>query len=103
MTKKEPVTPAFGAFLSKCQKEQLVNGKHLTNKAIAQETMMSTKTYNLLKKGLSNNINQIHAVTHFWRSLLKTDSARKQFEQEVANCLKSDLRNYRIRTGVLKP
>ena len=51
MTKKEPVTPAFGAFLSKCQKEQLVNGKHLTNKAIAQETMMSTKTYNLLKKG----------------------------------------------------
>ena len=51
MTKKEPVTPAFGAFLSKCQKEQLVNGKHLTNKAIAQDTMMSTKTYNLLKKG----------------------------------------------------
>ena len=41
MTKKEPVTPAFGAFLSKCQKEQLVNGRHL----------MSTRTYNLLKKG----------------------------------------------------
>ena len=44
MTKKEPVTPAFGAFLSKCQKEQLVNGRH-------QATMMSTRTYNLLKKG----------------------------------------------------
>ena len=42
MTKKEPVAPAFGAFLCKLQSEQLVN---------AQETMMSTKTYNLLKKG----------------------------------------------------
>ena len=53
MTKKEPVTPAFGAFLSKCklQSEQLVNGRRLTNATIAQETMMSTKTYNLLKKG----------------------------------------------------
>ena len=48
MTKKEPVTPAFGAFLSK---EQLVNGRHLTNETIAQATMMSTRTYNLLKKG----------------------------------------------------
>lgn len=37
MTKKEPVTPAFGAFLS--------------NETIAQATMMSTRTYNLLKKG----------------------------------------------------
>lgn len=51
MTKKEPVTPAFGAVLSKCQKEQLVNGRHLTNETIAQATMMSTRTYNLLKKG----------------------------------------------------
>mgnify|MGYP000396964280 FL=1 len=50
MTKKEPVTPAFGAFLSKCQKEQLVNGRHLTNETIAQATMMSTRTYNLLKR-----------------------------------------------------
>ena len=38
MTKKEPVT-------------QLVNGRHLTNETIAQATMMSTRTYNLLKKG----------------------------------------------------
>ena len=51
MTKKEPVTPAFGAFLSKCQKEQLVNGRHLTIETIAQATLMSTRTYNLLKKG----------------------------------------------------
>lgn len=103
MTKKEPVTPAFGAFLSKCQKEQLVNGRHLTNETIAQATMMSTRTYNLLKKGLSNNINQIHAITHFWRSFQKTNSERERFEQEVADCLESDLRHYRIHTGVLKP
>lgn len=103
MTKKEPVTPAFGAFLSKCQKEQLVNGRHLTNETIAQETMMSTRTYNLLKKGLSNNINKIHAITHFWRSFPKTDQERESFEKEVADCLESDLRNYRIHTGVLKP
>lgn len=103
MTKKEPVTPAFGAFLSKCQKEQLVNGRHLTNETIAQATMMSTRTYNLLKKGLSNNINQIHAITHFWRSFPKTDQERESFEKEVADCLESDLRNYRIHTGVLKP
>ena len=51
MTKKEPVTPAFGVFLCKLQSEQLVNGRRLTNATIAQETMMSTKTYNLLKKG----------------------------------------------------
>ena len=51
MTKKEPVAPAFGAFLCKLQSEQLVNGRRLTNATIAQETMMSTKTYNLLKKG----------------------------------------------------
>ena len=43
MTKKEPVTPAFGAFLSKCQKEQLVNGRHLTNETIAQATMSFEK------------------------------------------------------------
>ena len=67
MTKKEPVTPAFGAFLSKCQKEQ------------------------------------IHAITHFWRSFPKTDQERESFEKEVADCLESDLRNYRIHTGVLKP
>lgn len=103
MTKKEPVTPAFGAFLSKCQKEQLVNGRHLTNETIAQATMMSTRTYNLLKKGLSNNINQIHAVTHFWRSFPKTEQEKESFEKEVADCLESDLRNYRIHTGVLKP
>ena len=77
MTKKEPVTPAFGAFLSKCQKEQLVNGRHLTN--------------------------QIHAITHFWRSFPKTDQERESFEKEVADCLERDLRNYRIHTGVLKP
>lgn len=103
MTKKEPVTPAFGAFLSKCQKEQLVNGRHLTNETIAQATMMSTRTYNLLKKGLSNNINQIHAVTHFWRSFPKTEQEKESFEKEVADCLERDLRNYRIHTGVLKP
>lgn len=51
MTKKEPVSPAMGEFLSKLQKTQLVNGKHLTNEFIATEAMMSTKTYNLLKKG----------------------------------------------------
>ena len=51
MTKKEPVAPAFGAFLCKLQSEQLVNGRRLTNATIAQDTMMSTKTYNLLKKG----------------------------------------------------
>lgn len=51
MTKKEPVTPAVGKFLSKLQETQLVNGKHLTNEFIASEAMMSTKTYNLLKKG----------------------------------------------------
>ena len=93
MTKKEPVTPAFGAFLSKCQKEQLVNGRHLTNETIAQATMMSTR----------NNINQIHAVTHFWRSFPKTEQEKESFEKEVADCLESDLRNYRIHTGVLKP
>lgn len=87
MTKKEPVTPAFGAFLSKCQKEQLVNGRHLTNETIAQATMMSTRTYNLLK-GLSNNINQIHAVTHFWRSFPKTEQEKESFEKEVADCLR---------------
>lgn len=103
MTKKEPVAPAFGAFLCKLQSEQLVNGRRLTNATIAQETMMSTKTYNLLKKGLSNNINQIHAITHFWRSFQKTNSERERFEQEVADCLESDLRHYRIHTGVLKP
>ena len=43
MTKKEPVAPAFGAFLCKLQSEQLVNGRRLTNATIAQETMMSTK------------------------------------------------------------
>ena len=102
MTKKEPVTPAFGAFLSKCQKEQLVNGRHLTNETIAQATMMSTRTQPF-KKGLSNNINQIHAITHFWRSFPKTDQERESFEKEVADCLESDLRNYRIHTGVLKP
>ena len=90
MTKKEPVTPAFGAFLSKCQKEQLVNGRHLTNETIAQATMMSTRTYNLLKKGLSNNINQIHAVTHFWRSFPKTEQEKESFEKEVADCLERD-------------
>lgn len=40
MTKKEPVAPAFGAFLCKLQSEQLVNGRRLTNATIAQETMM---------------------------------------------------------------
>lgn len=50
MTKKQPVTPAFGAFLRKCQKELLVNGRHLPNDIIAKEAMISTKTYNLLKK-----------------------------------------------------
>ena len=49
MTKKEPVTPAFGAFLSKCQKEQLVNGRHLTNETIAQATMMSMSLVSLLR------------------------------------------------------
>ena len=92
MTKKEPVTPAFGAFLSKCQKEQLVNGRHLTNENLQP-----------FKKGLSNNINQIHAITHFWRSFPKTDQERESFEKEVADCLERDLRNYRIHTGVLKP
>ena len=51
----------------------------------------------------SNNINQIHAITHFWRSFPKTDQERESFEKEVADCLESDLRNYRIHTGVLKP
>ena len=101
MTKKEPVTPAFGAFLSKCQKEQLVNGRHLTNETIAQATMY--QNLQPFKKGLSNNINQIHAITHFWRSFQKTNSERERFEQEVADCLESDLRHYRIHTGVLKP
>ena len=55
------------------------------------------------KKGLSNNINQIHAVTHFWRSFPKTEQEKESFEKEVADCLESDLRNYRIHTGVLKP
>lgn len=103
MTKKEPVTPAFGAFLSKCQKEQLVNGRHLTNETIAQATMMSTRNLQPFKKGLSNNINQIHAVTHFWRSFPKTEQEKESFEKEVADCLERDLRNYRIHTGVLKP
>lgn len=69
MTKKEPVTPAF-EFLSKCQKEQLVNGRHLTNETIANN---DDEYQNLqpFKKGLSNNINQIHAITHFWRSFRK--------------------------------
>ena len=75
MTKKEPVTPAFGAFLSKCQKEQLVNGKHQPDTC--------------------------HNA--FWRSFPKTDQERESFEKEVADCLESDLRNYRIHTGVLKP
>lgn len=39
----------------------------------------------------------------FWRSLLKSDKERKEFEQEVAACMDSDLEAYRIRTGVLKP
>lgn len=51
MTKKGPVAPAFGNFLTRLQKEQLVDGRHLTNETIAKEAMMSTKTYNLLKKG----------------------------------------------------
>ena len=51
MTKKEPVTPAFGAILCKLQSEQMVNGRRLTNATIAQATMMSTRTYNLLNKG----------------------------------------------------
>ena len=51
----------------------------------------------------SNNINQIHAITHFWRSFPKTDQERESFEKEVADCLERDLRNYRIHTGVLKP
>jgi hypothetical protein len=51
MTKKEPAAPAFGAFLRKLQREQLVDGKHLSNETIAREAMISTKTYNLLKKG----------------------------------------------------
>ena len=51
MTKKEPVAPAFGAFLCKLQSEQLVSGSRLTTATIAQETMMSTAAYNLLKKG----------------------------------------------------
>lgn len=51
MTKKEPVAPAFGNFLTRLQKEQLVDGRHVTNKTIAKETMIGTNTYNLLKKG----------------------------------------------------
>lgn len=37
MTKKEPVAPAFGAFLCKLQSEQLVNGRRLTNATIARD------------------------------------------------------------------
>lgn len=103
MIKKEPVAPAFGNFLTRLQKEQLINGRYLTNVTIARETMMSTKTYNLIKKGLSCNVNQLHAVTNFWRSLLKSDQERMDFDLEVAACMDSDLETYRIRTGVLKP
>ena len=52
---------------------------------------------------MSNIINQIHAVTHFWRSFPKTEQEKESFEKEVADCLERDLRNYRIHTGVLKP
>ncbi len=51
MTKKEPIAPALGEFLSKLQTTWLVNGKHMTNESIAAQAMISTKTYNLLKKG----------------------------------------------------
>lgn len=51
MTKKEPVAPAFGNFLTRLQKEKLVDGRHVTNAIIVKKTMMSTSTYNLLKKG----------------------------------------------------
>ncbi len=51
MAKREPALPALGQFLSKLQETKLVNGKHLTNAFIASQAMISTKTYNLLKKG----------------------------------------------------
>lgn len=102
MTKKEPVTPAFGAFLSKCQKEQLVNGRHLTNETIAQATMMSTRTYNLLKRAeQQHQPDTCHNA--FLEVVPETDQERESFEKEVADCLERDLRNYRIHTGVLKP
>lgn len=52
---------------------------------------------------MSCNINQLHAVMEFWRSVLKSDKERKEFDQEVAACMDSDLKAYRIRTGVLEP
>ena len=91
MTKKEPVAPAFGAFLCKLQRD------HRPSNDDEYQNLQP------FKKGLSNNINQIHAITHFWRSFQKTNSERERFEQEVADCLESDLRHYRIHTGVLKP
>lgn len=52
---------------------------------------------------MTDNINQFHAVLNIYRSLLRTEEAKKQFEQELAACLESDLEYYRIQTGVLQP
>lgn len=53
MSKRVPtvqVAPAMGAFLSRIQKEKLVNGKHQSDKEIARQTLMSNGTYYVLKK-----------------------------------------------------